>query len=726
MLVKMTKNKGGNTMDALNEYTVSVQISHLLATDIGLLGDEATIIDTINNTDESITLENLPQAILKLFRVRMSEDNIRYAVNSLITQNKLYKEGQILLISPRILEEISKMSVENERIEEAALSEWISKYQEQENVILESEDVKKFRECILSFVRTLFLRHGADCYNLIAGEKDIEYLDLNIIAQSVVGPCKELECEKMITFLCSIFSGNISAPQTAFFMTQLKKAIHYLSMVVNQNVESTIIKQMNGISLYLDTPILYRLFNLQGEKRCSSIKQLISFCQNANIQLKVFEATVNELKRRISYDAKIIVDYPIPTSFAKIGYNCRTSENYISTFWRETEATGVSAKDFNFRFSDVVALLESHEIEIDRNDYISEFALSECICNLCSKVVKYSSSDPRYKKSPHAIDHDATCLAMVSSLQDSSANTAIESKTIFLSTDWSLIRLQRADKEYKEKTDMVVSPSQLMQIFCMTAPETDFYDAFLGLFSSSRASFGTSHLENEQIQQIMGRIAMYRGTTPAFAERVLSNQLIQSQFSAKVTDEDRLELIDNTMILTVEAMEREMTEKDGTVQRFDASLREETDKNLKNQTLIDELSKRIEHLEIIYKDTSTDLKDTTQELSKYKDNFEIQAHQKARNKALARILSGGILLLLGVFAVGVGLFALIPPLSQFVKSIYCWVGSSAILAGASNDAIVAILIALGVSTVSAGVFLIKPGYKSLEKRYFDDYIQKMN
>ncbi len=43
---------------------------------------------------------------------------------------------------------------------------------------------------------------------------------------------------------------------------------------------------MNGLVIYLDTTVLYRLLNLQGEKRYESIKKLINYCKEAQIKLK--------------------------------------------------------------------------------------------------------------------------------------------------------------------------------------------------------------------------------------------------------------------------------------------------------------------------------------------------------------------------------------------------------------------------------------------------------
>lgn len=452
------------------------------------------------------------------------------------------------------------MVLENEKIETVALQEWVNNYETLTNELLSGEKKEPLKNAILIFVRTFFLIHGADCYKLILGQKQTEYYDIDSIATKIAIE-SGLEQKDLTEFLAALFFRDLSETQKLFLLMLLKKAVYYLSMVVDHSTQKTIIYQVNGVNIYLDTTVLYRLFNLQGEERFQSIKLLITYCKEANAHLKVFQTSIEELKRRIAYDGRVIVEHPIPVTFASIGYKCRTEENYISTFWKERAKTGVSAQDFNFRYKNVKTLLEEYGVEIDETDYITENNLNENVQILESKVSSFCGATPEFSKSDSAVTHDAQCLSMVSHLQEKEASSVIEAKTFFLTTDWSLIRLQRLDRDYKDKIDMAVLPSQLMQLFCMTSPTTDYFEAFLGLFSSSKASFGMNALANEQIQEVLGRVAMYKGTTPAFAEKVLSNQLIQLTFSQQESEEEKKQLIDHTMISMAEDMEEEITLK---------------------------------------------------------------------------------------------------------------------------------------------------------------------
>ncbi len=70
-------------------------------------------------------------------------------------------------------------------------------------------------------------------------------------------------------------------------------------MVVEKTTLDTIFTALKGIIVYLDTTILYRLLNLRGSNRYESIRQLMRTVRKPPLVLKVFQCTVEEMKRRI-------------------------------------------------------------------------------------------------------------------------------------------------------------------------------------------------------------------------------------------------------------------------------------------------------------------------------------------------------------------------------------------------------------------------------------------
>jgi hypothetical protein len=701
-----------------------IQLSHLLATDIGLEGLEASIIDTLYNAESSVNEDNIVFEIQSKFRINTDPVKIRKTVRKLIDERKIYCDGNNIFLSPQTIEDVTRVVSQNQEIEYKALSEWIKNYESIISEHLVGEHEFSVKSAILLFVKSFFLFHGADSFSLISEVKKSNNFDIKSLIRKCLKSVDKKYTESLTGFLQGLFSTVLTSCQRNFCIEQINKAITYLSMVADNETKDKILKQMDGLTIYLDTPILYRLLNLQGETRYQTIKTLLDYCKSNNVKLNIFQATYEELKRRIAYDSRIIEKYPTPVEFSKIGYKCRTSENYISTFWKASAQTGIKAKDFNFLYKDLKLIITSNdnEIEIDSKNYIDNFHLEESVKKFCQKVSVFSSSDEEYRKTPNSIEHDAICLTNIEFLRDPDASSVINSKVAFLTTDWSLIRLQRYDQEYKDKVDLVLLPSQLMQLFYITHASESFYDAFLGLFSSSKTVFGTKNLNNTQIQEILGRVAMYKGATPSLAERVLSNQIIQTTFALQESEEEQFGLIEDAMIEEVESIEADLSSRENDI----LIIQQE---NIVKDERIDDLSKRLVLLEEKIKSGTKQMEDNAAKLSKYGQyyrRYQRDAEKKSTIKAISRIVFGLLLSIAGSIALGIIIAAIIPSLSARVIPCFDWIRHSAVLQteAPSNTTIIGILIGISGLLLPGGLALIKPGYSKLKKDYLEKDIRE--
>ena len=419
---------------------------------------------------------------------------------------------------------------------------------------------------------------------------------------------------------------------------------------------------------------MYRLFNLQGKQRYETMRAVVDYCLSSGIELKVLQETVDELKRRIKYDSKVIIEHPIPTSFAAIGYNARTTDNYISTFWNERKTTGISAEDFNFRYSDVIALLGLYSITIDSENYVEEKNLHEQIEHLRKKVTEYGTFKDD-QKSENAIEHDAKCLATVEALQQKNSISALESKVLFLSTDWSLIKLQRTDHDYKEKPDFVVLPSQLLQLFSLTTSTVDYYETFIGLFSSTHLSFGTGKLDNEDIQQIMGRVSSY-SQNPDLAERVLSNQLVQAKFTLQETEEAKNGVIDEAILVEIQAMEERLSTKDKQLAEKQKALDEKEDQLISSDKKNTALSAERDALKDELKAARLSVETVTkrnEELETKVNAFEADQRKRKMRKFKAFRVIGIIVIILGLVLLLFSVFSIIPNVGKITDPVWDYI-----------------------------------------------------
>lgn len=695
---------------------VNMQLSHMISDGLGTAGTESAIIDTLSIIKKVATEKELPKLIENTLHIVISAADIHRGIEHLSSDGRIYKEQDNIILTPSTIEEINELVQKNMAIEESALAQWCDQYSNEIGEQLTEDIVFIVRDSLKRFICRFFLTHGADCYSLIAGKKEYDEAKAEAIAYEVMENVLSQHKSAIQTFLTGLFTRDFTSEQQSFLLLQFKKAIHYLSMVVNEKTKQHLLSALKGLTLYLDTSILYRLFNLQGKHRYETMRSVVDYCLSSGIELKVLQETVDELKRRIKYDSKVIIEHPIPTSFAAIGYNARTTDNYISTFWNERKTTGISAEDFNFRYSDVIALLGQYKITIDSENYVEEKNLHEQVEHLRNKVTEYGTFKDD-QKSENAIEHDAKCLATVEALQQKNSISALESKVLFLSTDWSLIKLQRTDHDYREKPDFVVLPSQLLQLFSLTTSTIDYYETFIGLFSSTHLSFGTGKLDNEDIQQIMGRVSSY-SQNPDLAERVLSNQLVQAKFTLQETEEAKNGVIDEAILVEIQAMEERISTKDKQLAEKQKALDEKEDQLISSDKKNTALSVERDALKDELKAAQLSVETVTkrnEELETKVNAFEADQRKRKMRKFKAFRVVGVIVIILGLILLLFSALSLIPNVGKITDPVWNYIQPTLESRKLAQGDLINVLLVIGPLLMGGGFSLAKWSHGKIVK-----------
>lgn len=311
-----------------------------------------------------------------------------------------------------------------------------------------------------------------------------------------------------------------------------------MSEVISDENLNQITDSLKELTVYLDTNTIYRLLNLQGASRYESIKETLDFCRTNGVKLKVSALTKKELSSRLKFDARILMKFPTRTNLSRAGYKYRSSDNYVSTYWWQSETTGISVSDFIEYYQNFDILLEAEQIEIEEIE-VDEQPLIDKAKDFFEKM---SLRDPEYEKSDSGLWHDAYNFAYIQKMQKPDAKNAIDTHCLFLTTDHALTTFQREDHEVKECPPVAIAPSQLLQMFAFSKADSGYEETFIKFFASS--SLGVSfRYSNDDIQEILSRIGHYNGVSAEIAERILARQLVNSRYSTAATDEEKEEII---------------------------------------------------------------------------------------------------------------------------------------------------------------------------------------
>ena len=517
------------------------QMAHLKQSKISDNSCKAIIIDTLLDAIMPQTKKELLEEILSVYHVLISSDRLDQMLTLLSNDRIIHiDDTDHITIEPIYKAEFISARQREVELRNNAVKKWLEYLKSTENITNELENSLSL--VLPVFLRTLFVKHGVKSYELLSSINDDYIVDVKQIAEEVAKK-SGLHSEKTIAeYLPTIFQDSTDAVVMDYLVHSIKKAVGYISEVISEDTLSYLTESLRHLVLYLDTNIIYRLLHWQGDSRFKSIKETLSFCKQNKVKLKISATTKRELSARINYDSRVLLKYPVKTNLVKAGYKYRTSENFVSTFWEQTLKSGISAADFIQYYKNFDVLLQEEGIEVEDIE-VDEAGLIEIAKRIYGKM---SQRDPNYEKNDSSLWHDAYSLAYVQKMQRIDAQNAIDTGCLFLTTDQSITSLQREDPLFKDRQVVALSPSQFLQMFGFTKPDSGYEETFVKYFASSSMGISFDYSNND-IQEILSRISHYEGVNPIVAERILARELIDQGYKGTSSDEKKEEIVYNSI-----------------------------------------------------------------------------------------------------------------------------------------------------------------------------------
>ena len=521
----------------MNSDVMVRQLAHLKQQNVSDSSCKAIIIDTILAADSSLSETDLLTEIHSLFHVLVTKERLKGVLTTLINDHviQINAEG-IVTINPIKKNEYLIAQEEDRSIQEKAIQNWLEYLAPQCELGPELHSV--LSRTLPVFLRTLFIRHGVSSYELLTTAKTDKSIDIKTISEEVSDKLGEQLKSVAAELLPTIFQIIDNKEVNTFLINCVKKAVGYISEVISDENYDMLKQALKNLTLYLDTNVLYRLLHLQGDSRFESISETLTFCKTNGVKLKVSAITQKEFSTRLGYDARVLSLYPVKADLAGVGYDYRTSDNYVSTYWAQVQKTGISVEDYNEYYRNYDVLLSAEGIEAE-TIIVDEDRLIEKAKDYYSKL---SMRDRAYRKADATLWHDAYSLAYIQKMQRADAKNVIDTGCLFLSTDQRLMSLQREDSEFKNRPVVAIVPSQLLQMFAFTRPDEGYEETFIKFFASS--SIGVSFdYSNNDIEEILFRIAHYIDKQPEIARTILSRELLNSHYKNADTDEEKEEIV---------------------------------------------------------------------------------------------------------------------------------------------------------------------------------------
>jgi len=594
----------------VSEQTRSVEnLAYLTAENIARDSENTIVTEAIFKIKGSASTTKIAEEISSAFGVDVTQGIVNEILQRLLSAGKVYSDGSNYTLTEETKLVISQAKARYNQLEQQAIAEWLKICDVEDN----ARDV--LTKAAIHFIRTVFVRHGTSSFSFLTEQFDSATFSIDEIAKEEASKQAAIDQGWLESALLKMFSLPMSTERQDYLIENIHRAISYRSVVVEPSTLSAIIAKVKDLIVYLDTNVLYRILNLQGEVRYQSTLGVLKELQSCGVVFKVCPVTYNELVYRLDADAQYIRTHDHKAYLSEVAYRFRTAENYVSTFWKKHWETGISAEDFNACYQSSKAIIEGLGIEIEEASEQELEQYGDVGKIILEKIFSHDERDKPY----NAAWNDARVIAYVLHRQDVTATNAVETKCLFMTTDRGLFALQRHDHDFNRKPPVVVLPSQLLQIISFIKPSGEYFKTFIELFSSA-ASYRTSGYDNNDIQDIIGRLNHYSGIDAAVASKILGNQLFMRKFASTSDEGEREEIVyeEATGIL-----KKQIEEKEDELRRAQSELVDKTTELIlsddENFTLTERNQKLQAEVEQLKRDNESNISISRQTIHELKD-----------------------------------------------------------------------------------------------------------
>ena len=494
---------------------------------------EQTLIEIGNNRSKS----EIVKEIKNVFLLSFSSEEITEALSKLVSDGKIIiSTSQRYSLEIKRLEEIRKKNSESKKFEDKIFSDWLVIISTKHPNLSDSD-----KRCLVSdlqlYLNKIFLQHGAECVTLIYPdeEKVNDLLDTYSIENlDEMFPDRSEQLRNIRQAEFPLFLRQLDNDKKTYFAGLLDGTFVYNLIQVDPQTQKFIQDNYKNYRLYLDTNVLYSLFDLQDKRRSTSVEEAIKLAKSFGMKVVVSARTVDEMKKSISHKKDLLLKSPeIKRELAEVGADISEEENFITAYWRAFHNTGISKNDFIEKFTHVSELLLAKNIPIENAvDFDSKTIEEE------RKALKVALLPQR--KTENVARHDAYHRILINSLRKNAEQKQIPDKYWFLSLDSMLLKYDRNTRE-KGDSPFVLLPHQLLQILRPFGRRSQDYDAvFFELFSRPQIKSAQGVLPTNLTQKILAKMSGFSDLPPEIALGIILDQSFRKNVLEYQDDDTKL------------------------------------------------------------------------------------------------------------------------------------------------------------------------------------------
>ncbi|OGF27787.1 hypothetical protein A2331_06805 [Candidatus Falkowbacteria bacterium RIFOXYB2_FULL_34_18] len=616
-----TNNNSGLSQNILNK------LAHILpATKQGVTGQviEFIIEQTLFELGQNKTLKEISAGIGSIFLLKFSSEEVSEILEKLQEKNHIIKSSSHKYsLRDVYVSKFKELHQNIELTEQKIFSEWAgyikSKYSK-----LSKEEILSLEKDLHFYINRMFCKHGAECAVLL-------YPD-NQKINNLINKYSEGKINKYLpprtNYVMSVrrtefplFFKNSNIEKRRYFTGMLDGTFIYNLIQIDPHTKKYLKENFRNYKFYLDTNILYSLFDLTDPKGKNVVENVLKKCEHFGIKLAVTEKTITEMKLSIKTKSRELLNSkPIKRELAGAAADLVSEDSFIAAYWRLFHKTGIKKQDFIQKFNYIEELLKARGIEIEYqyHKFLEEEILEEI------KILQNTSAG---NKAEVVAEHDVFYRLLIRYLRDKAKYEKSDKRYWFLTFDSQLLPYSLETRNEHE-SPFIIFPHQIFQILRPFTERTDNFDqTFIELFSRPHIKSSEGILPHDIAERILSTISSYKDLPTNVAIDIIMDanfqEAILSEESKKIQLETIEEHIDNAMSHKVKKLEQKIMDLEASLKKKELLRRGKGEnKHVKNDKRGKEFEKK--HNQLIEK--SKELSKKRKELNK--KNQELQKHRE--------------------------------------------------------------------------------------------------
>ena len=310
-------------------------------------------------------------------------------------------------------------------------------------------------------------------------------------------------------------------------------AFNYYSLTVDPEVAEEFRKNLQPLTLFLDTNFLFGILDLHVNPLVDVSNQVIDAVTKYSLPfgLRYHESTDRELRSAIGYYGDRLKTNKWKQSLSRVAANTRNLSGIELKYHEKNAQTPLDVDSFLRPYEHSDVLLKERHIDIYRVAANHRLQEKADLLHEYNEFLNFRKKN----KSASLVDHDVTVLDTVQELRNN-ADTTLSAGSLLLTCDYLLYKFNSELSRKQHRRAFVLLPNLFMQVLRPFIPATDdFEKSFAETFAIPEFRIVGSGAARAS-SRLLSLLANYADFPEPTAAKLLSNDVLLEQLETVEDD----------------------------------------------------------------------------------------------------------------------------------------------------------------------------------------------